>query len=203
MMTTRLSMAALSSLVLLSPAVTAQTKTPPGTTQQKPAAAGAEPAPGSPVLTIDTVKGPVVVELLAAEAPKSVAHIVELARKRFYDGQAVHRTVPGQLVQFGDQQSRDMTLKEWWGRGPKSGSGNPIGVAEISKKLKHRRGTVSLAHSGDPKGSDSQMFIALRPIPQWDGKYVIVGQVTSGMENAAKLQVGDRLKKVTVSAPAK
>jgi cyclophilin family peptidyl-prolyl cis-trans isomerase len=44
------------------------------------------------------------------------------------------------------------------------------------------------------------MFFALRASPQWDGKYTIIGQVTSGLEILPKLQVGDRIKKETVSS---
>jgi cyclophilin family peptidyl-prolyl cis-trans isomerase len=158
------------------------------------------PAPAAgPVVTMETAKGTIVFETYPKDAPRSVEHIVKLIKRRFYDGTAVHRTVAGQLVQFGDQQSRNMQLKEWWGRGPNSGSGEPIGVAEISKTRKHRRGSVSMANPGTAAAADSQMFFALRPIAAWDGKYAIIGQVTSGMEIAAALAVGDRIKRVTVT----
>lgn len=159
------------------------------------------PAPriAPPVVTVETAKGTIVFETYPLDAPKSVEHIVALVKRRFYDGTAIHRVVPGQLAQWGDQQSRNAQLKEWWGRGASSGSGNPIGVAEISKQRKHRLGTVSLAHPGSPQWADSQMFFALRASPQWDGKYTIIGQVTTGLEILPKLQVGDRIKKVTVA----
>ena len=168
----------------------------PRSLQPKPSA----PAPAAgPVVTLDTVKGTIVFETYPQEAPKSVEHIVKLIKRRFYDGQAIHRVVAGQIVQFGDQQSRNMQLKEWWGRGPNSGSGAAIGVAEISKKRQHRRGSVSLAHPGTAAAADSQMFFALRPVPAWDGKYTIIGQITSGLDLLPKLAVGDRIKRVTVT----
>ena len=37
-------------------------------------------------------------------------------------------------------------------------------------------------------------------MPQLDGKYTMFGQVTAGTDVPAKLQVGDRIKRVTVSA---
>jgi cyclophilin family peptidyl-prolyl cis-trans isomerase len=163
---------------------------------KKPAAPPA--AAAGPVITLDTVKGTIVFETYPGDAPKSVEHIVALVKRRFYDGTAIHRVVPGQLAQWGDQQSRNAQLREWWGRGAGSGSGNAIGVAEISKR-RHRLGTVSLAHPGSPAAADSQLFFALRASPQWDGKYTIVGQVTSGLDVLPKLQVGDRIKRVTVS----
>ena len=107
-----------------------------------------------------------VVETYPMDAPKSFEHILALVKKRFYDNQAVHRVVPGQAVQFGDPQSRNMMLVDWWGRGPNSGSGSTIGVNEVSKTRKHRRGTLAIANSGSPALGDSQMFIALRAVPK-------------------------------------
>jgi cyclophilin family peptidyl-prolyl cis-trans isomerase len=177
--------------VLLSTGVWAQA--PPKKPVAPPTAAA------GPVITLDTVKGTIVFETFPGDAPKSVEHLVALVKRRFYDGTAIHRVVPGQLAQWGDQQSRNAQLREWWGRGASSGSGNPIGVAEISKR-RHRFGTVSLAHPGSPAAADSQLFFALKAAPQWDGKYTIVGQVTAGLDILPKLQVGDRIKKVTVSS---
>jgi peptidyl-prolyl cis-trans isomerase B (cyclophilin B) len=150
------------------------------------------------MLLFTTEKGTFDVELFAAEAPKSTAHIVRLVKKYFYNNQRVHRVEPGSLVQFGDVRTRDMTRRAEWGSGGGGGSGSPLEVAEFSKGLKHTRGTVALAHSGDPKRADSQLFIGLQAHPGWNGKYVIVGRVVSGMDVVTKLQVGDRIKRVTV-----
>ena len=171
---------------------------------QTPAKKPAAPPPpasvkqANPIITMETAKGTIVFETFPLDSPKSVEHIIALVKRRFYDGTAIIRVVPGQLAQWGDQQSRNAQLKEWWGRGANSGSGNPIGVAEFSKR-KHRAGSVSLAHPGSAASADSQLFFALRPAVQWDGKHVIIGQVTTGLEVLPKLQVGDRIKKVTVS----
>jgi cyclophilin family peptidyl-prolyl cis-trans isomerase len=177
----------------------AQSKPAPPRPAQAPAGAPAVKPGAGPVLRMDTAKGPIVIELYPSAAPKSVAHITALVKKNFYNNQAVHRVVPGQLVQFGDPQTRNMMLVDWWGRGPNSGSGQPIGVAEISKTLKHRRGTVSMANPGNAAAADSQMFIAFRAVPKWDGQYTIIGQVTSGVEVAEKLARGDKIKTVTVT----
>jgi cyclophilin family peptidyl-prolyl cis-trans isomerase len=167
----------------------------------KPAPAKAAPpaAVKTPVFRIETAKGTMVVETYPMDAPKSFEHILALVKKRFYDGQAVHRVVPGQAVQFGDPQSRNMMLVDSWGRGPASGSGSIIGVSEVSKTRKHRRGTVAIANSGSPAFGDSQLFIALRAVPKWDGNYTIIGQVTSGIEVADKLARGDKIKAITVT----
>jgi cyclophilin family peptidyl-prolyl cis-trans isomerase len=178
----------------------------PGGVTAKPGPATATPAPDAalgPMLVIETVKGTIYVQLFAKEAPKSVEQVVRLTKGNFYNQQKVHRVVAGQLVQWGDKQSRDATLREWWGKGPSSGSGKPIGVDETSKTRKHKAGTVAMAHAGDVRASDSQMYIALRPMPQLDGKHTIIGEVKSGMAIVPKLAVADIIKKVTViEAPA-
>jgi cyclophilin family peptidyl-prolyl cis-trans isomerase len=173
----------------------------PGGVTAKPGPASATPAPDpalGPMLVIDTVKGTIYVQLFAKEAPKSVEQVVRLTKGNFYNQQKVHRVVAGQLVQFGDKQSRDATLREWWGKGPSSGSGKPIGVDETSKTRKHKAGTFAMAHAGDVRASDSQVYFALRPMPQLDGKHIIVGEVKSGAAILPKLAVGDTIKKVTV-----
>ena len=155
---------------------------------QKSAGAG-------PVLVVDTVKGTIQIETYPGEAPKTVDHIVALAKRNFYNGHRIHRVVPGFVVQFGDPQSRDMTKRDRWGSG---GSGRAIGVAEISPKRRHGRGAVAVAHAGDPRGADSQMYIALAPQPKLDGQFTVFGQVIAGMDVVEKLAVNDVVRRVTV-----
>lgn len=179
--------------------LTAQAPKPPAAKPAAPKPAAATPAVKTPVFHIETAKGTIVVETFPMDAPKSFEHILALVKKNFYRNLAVHRVVPGQAVQFGDPQTRNMQLVEWWGRGPNSGSGQTIGVSEVSKTRKFRRGSLAIANSGSPMFGDSQMFIALRAVPAWDGKYTILGQVTSGMEIADKLARGDKIKNITVT----
>src|SRR5262245_17863872 len=120
--------AALTTIVCVA-GVTTQTQqrgraaTPPaGGRAAQAAPAPAKPSPGAgPVIVFDTLKGSFEMETYPNEAPKSVEHILALVRRNFYNGQRVHRVVRGQLVQFGDPLSRDMTKKDYWGTG---GSGN-------------------------------------------------------------------------------
>src|SRR5512139_1744718 len=127
---------ALSSVQLLAQAAPAgQRSTAPRTGGARAAAPAAAPAnakkspDAGPVIVFETAKGAFEIETYPTEAPKTVAHIVGLVRRNFYNGQRIHRVVPGFVVQFGDPQSRDMTKKDRWGTG---GSGTPIGVAEFS-----------------------------------------------------------------------
>src|SRR5262249_44929958 len=113
-----------------------------------PAAASAQSA--APVIVVETSKGTFAFETYPNDAPKTVAHIVDLVRRGFYDGQRIHRAVPGFVVQWGDPRSRDLSQQAEWGRGPAASSGAPVGVAEITKKRTHTAGAVALAHPGLP-----------------------------------------------------
>jgi cyclophilin family peptidyl-prolyl cis-trans isomerase len=149
-----------------------------------------------PVAVVETSQGSFAFELFAGDAPWTVAHVVELVRARFYDGQRIHRAVPGFVVQFGDPQTRDPGKRELWGRGAGAASGTPIGAAEVSRKRRHVRGAVGMAHLGNPARADSQIYITLEPRPDLDGRYAVVGQVISGMEVLPQLQVGDEIRRV-------
>jgi len=159
-----------------------------------PGAQGTKPAPGNPVVVLETVKGVIEIELFENDAPKSVAQIVRLANQNFYRGQRFHRAERS-LVQTGDPNSRDFTKRNVWGSG---GSGKQIGVAEISKARKHVRGAVGLAHAGNPVRADSQFYIMKAASPSLDGKHAVIGRVISGMDVVDKLAVGDMIRKVSV-----
>src|SRR5438105_13203291 len=95
----------------------------------RPAAAQQQKSPGAgPIVVLETVKGNIEFETYPEEAPKTVARIVELVKKGFYNGLRFHRADSSFVIQIGDPVTRDMSRIDWWGR---QGSGKPIGVAEI------------------------------------------------------------------------
>jgi len=159
-----------------------------------PAAMAAQAkSPGAgPTIVLETVKGTIEIETYPEEAPKTVAQIVELVKKGFYNGQRFHRADPNFVVQIGDPVSRDMSRIDWWGR---QGSGKPIGVAEITKKRKNGVGAVGMGHSGSAKDADSQFYITRRVAPELDGKYAVFGHVLKGQDVVNKIQKGDILKR--------
>jgi cyclophilin family peptidyl-prolyl cis-trans isomerase len=164
---------------ILSPWVSAQLKTPP-------------------LIVVETTKGTFALETFPADAPKTVAHIVALVRRGFYDGQRVHRALPGFVVQFGDPQTRDPAKREIWGHGEAASSGTPIGVPEITKKRLHEAGAAGVAHMGQPAKADSQIYITLAPRPDLNGQYTVFAHVVEGEDVPAKLQVGDEIRRVFV-----
>ena len=155
-------------------------------------------SPGAgPVIVLETAKGTIEFETYPDEAPKTVEQIVGLVKRNFYTGLRFHRAEASLgAVQIGDPQTRNMLMKDYWGR---AASGKPIGVAEITKKRKHLRGSVAMAYPGtDPKSADSQFFIDTKAHPEWDGKYAVFGKVIKGIEVVDKIQVADVVKKASV-----
>jgi cyclophilin family peptidyl-prolyl cis-trans isomerase len=184
----------------------AQPATPtakPATPQTaKPAAPAVKPltptSPGAgPVIVVDTEHGSFEFETYPKEAPKTVEHIVTLVKRNFYNGQRFHRVKANFVVQWGDPATKDMRRRAEWGSG---GSGKPIGVAEISKTLKHKIGAVAMGHAGNAAGADSQMYIVTGPASHLDGGYTIFGQVISGMDVVTKIKQDDLVKKMSIRA---
>jgi peptidyl-prolyl cis-trans isomerase B (cyclophilin B) len=142
---------------------------------------------------IDTDRGIVVIELYNTVAPKTVENFETLTKKGFYNGLTFHRVVPGFVVQGGDPKG--------------DGSGGPgyDVPAEISPAEKHLRGSVATARLGDAvnpdrKSSGSQFYICLAAQPSLDGQYTVFGGVVEGMDVVDKIQVGDHIKKVTLTS---
>ena len=152
----------------------------------------------NPVIVIETDKGKIEIEFNPKVAPKGVAQILGLVQKNFYRGQRVHRVTPN-LVQFGDPLTRNMNNRNSWGSG---GSGTRVGVAEITPGMKHVRGAVGLAYSGEAKWADSQIYIMKNLMTGLDGDYSIIGRVINGITVADKLDVGDVIKNIAVKDPA-
>ena len=156
--------------------------------------------PAAPVVIFTTVKGVIEIETFPAEAPKSVARFVDLARRGFYRATRFHWVQPG-VAQGGDQFSRDFRKRDDWGRG---GSGPlhrlmPIGVAEISNR-KFDRGIVGMAYlsTQKPTDADCQFFILKVGNPALNGKYAAIGRVIKGMAVVDKIELEDMIKDVAV-----
>jgi cyclophilin family peptidyl-prolyl cis-trans isomerase len=182
-------------------AVAEQQRGTPAPRGRGAAAPAAAPAPtrspgAGPVIVFETAnKGSFEMETYPNEAPKTVAHILALVKRNFYNGQRIHRHVPGFVVQWGDPFSRDYTRRERWGTG---GSGKAIGVGEINPKRTHRVGAVAAAHAGDPREADSQIYVTLAAQPRLDGDFTVFGQVIAGMDVVRKLEVGDVIRRATI-----
>lgn len=155
-------------------------------------------APAGPVIVVETAKGTFELETYPNEAPKTVAHVVDLVKRGFYDGQRVHRVLPGFVIQWGDPRSRDLAQQSEWGRGDAASSGTPIGAFEFSKKRLHTKGAVAMAHLGNPALADSQIYVTLADRLDLNGRYVVFGRIISGADVVERIQVGDVIRSMSL-----
>ncbi|MBM4017987.1 MAG: peptidylprolyl isomerase [Planctomycetes bacterium] len=138
-----------------------------------------------PQVTIRTDKGDIVLELAEDDAPNTVANFISLAEKGYYDGVTFHRVIPDFMIQGGDPTG--------------TGSGGPgyVIADEISPRLRHARGVISMANAG-PNTGGSQFFITHVPTQWLDGKHAVFGRVTTGMDVVDEIKQGDKILKVSV-----
>jgi len=140
-------------------------------------------------VTIETDRGPIVMELDPKLAPKSVNHFVALARNGFYDGLTFHRVVPDFVIQGGDPEG--------------SGRGGPgYKWDDEPVKAEYTLGAVAMANAG-PNTNGSQFFICIDDCTKKLTKnYNLFGYVIDGMDVATSIQQGDKMNSVSVSERA-
>ena len=136
-------------------------------------------------VTLDTDKGPIVMDLDPRLAPTTVNHFVSQARAGFYDNLTFHRVVPGFVIQGGDPEG--------------SGRGGPgYKFADEPVKGTYTLGAIAMANAG-PNTNGSQFFICIDDCTdKLQPLYNLFGYVTSGMDAALAIKVGDKIKTATV-----
>lgn len=138
-------------------------------------------------LLLDTARGEVVIELFGDDAPGFVRAILALAEAGFYENRSFHRVVPGFVAQGGCPRG------DGWG---------DAGFFLRSQWNAHsyERGTVGMAHAG-PDTPGTQFFICHWPQPHLDGRYTVVGRVTSGMDVVDRIEEGDLFSAEVIGGP--
>jgi len=133
---------------------------------------------------VRTSKGEFIVQLLAADAPVTVANFVTLAERGYFNNLRVHRVVPDFVVQDGDPRG--------------DGNGGPgWSIPDEPSPHTYSEGTVGMALSGPDTGG-SQWFVTLSPQPHLDDTYPILGRVSRGMHVVHALQPLDRIERVRI-----
>jgi len=146
---------------------------------------------GDETWVITTDKGVIEIAFYTDKAPNTVASMIELTDRGYFNGIKFHRVEPGFVVQGGDPLSKT--------DGPNVGTGGPGWTLKAEfNDIKHVEGTVAMARANDPDSAGSQFYIALAPLPQLDGQYTVFGHVTKGMDVVKQIQVGDVMRSVTV-----
>jgi peptidyl-prolyl cis-trans isomerase A (cyclophilin A) len=158
------------------------------TAQPKPAASPAPAAAGSPQVQVVTSMGNFTIELNAERAPLTVAHFLKYVDQGHYTGTVFHRVVANFVIQGGGFDA-DNKLKP-----------APAKVVnESGNGLTNQRGTVGMARSSEPHGSDAQFYVNLYDNEALDPNktrwgYAVFGRVVQGMD------VVDRIGNVATGA---
>lgn len=140
--------------------------------------------PFSPMAYIDTERGMLQVQLAVLDAPHTVASFIELTRKGFFNGAAIHRVVPDFVMQDGDPRG--------------DGEGGPgYTIRDEINDRPYLRGAVGMALDWEDTGG-SQFFITHSPQPHLDGRYTVFGEVVQGMEIVDRLSRWDIVRSVRV-----
>ena len=137
--------------------------------------------PGN-TLTLETTKGPVVIELRPDLAPGHVEHIKKLVGEKFYDGVVFHRVIDGFMAQTGCPNGTGM-----------GGSKYPNLKQEFNAEP-HVRGTCSMARAQSPDSANSQFFICFGDASFLNKQYTVWGKVVSGMDNVDKIKRGEPVR---------
>lgn len=136
-------------------------------------------------------------ELYPDKAPITVANFEKLIGEGFYDGLTFHRIISGFMIQGGCPKG-DGT------GGPEERIKGEFFANGVPNDIKHVRGVISMARSGNPNSAGSQFFIVHKDAPHLDGQYAAFGRVVEGMDTVDEIAdtqtgYGDRpLKPVVI-----
>ncbi|SHH50072.1 peptidylprolyl isomerase [Clostridium grantii] len=114
-------------------------------------------------------------ELYPEIAPNTVNNFISLINKKYYDGIIFHRVIEGFMIQGGDPTGTGTG-------GPGYSIDGEFSSNKFQNDLKHTRGVISMARSGDPNSAGSQFFIMHEDYPSLDGEYAAFGKLIEGFE---------------------
>ena len=133
-------------------------------------------------MVILTIKdfGQIKLEMNYSEAKNTASNFVELCRKGFYNNLTFHRVIYGFMIQGGCPVGNGTGGPGYAIKGEFSSNG-------VDNKLKHTRGTISMARSYLPNSAGSQFFIMHKDASHLDGQYAAFGKVIEGMDVVNKI----------------
>ncbi|MBM35900.1 MAG: peptidylprolyl isomerase [Actinomycetota bacterium] len=136
-------------------------------------------------VTVGTSKGAIVMDLDPKLAPNTVNNFVNLARDGYYTGLTFHRVVPDFVVQGGCPEG--------------TGTGGPgYRFDDEPVTAEYTLGAVAMANAG-PNTNGSQFFICIDDCrSKLAPAYNLFGYVSSGMEVALEIAVGDVMESVDI-----
>lgn len=129
---------------------------------------------------LETTRGPVVIEVVPAWAPRGAQRFLDLVRIGYYDDGRFFRVVQHRWAQFGINGDPAVSAK--WRTATFADEDKP--------SVPNLRGTVAFAFAV-PGGRTTQVFINLADNQRLDGQgFAPFGRVVQGMENLDALYSG-------------
>ena len=145
----------------------------------------------NPVVAMYVLRyGSIVIELYPKIAPNTVNNFISLVKKSFYDGNTIHRLVPGFVLQGGDPEGSGTGGPGYNIRGEFTSNG-------FTNNLKHTPKVVSMARSTDPDSAGSQFFIVLGDASNLDREYASFGKVIDGWKNVKNIESNEKVSDET------
>lgn len=138
-----------------------------------------QPAPATFRVSVETTKGPFVITVERALAPRGADRFYRLVHAGYFDDSRFFRVVPGFIAQFGIPGDPAIT-RVWKDRA----------IADDSVRTSNVRGTIAYAMTG-PNTRTTQLFISLVDNSRLDTQgFSPIGRVVSGMEVVDQLYGG-------------
>ena len=119
--------------------------------------------------------GDLVFALYKDVAPTHTTQILKLVEAGAYQGTHIFRVEPNSLMQVSRIRDRLSPLTD------KQKNLERRLKGEFSKTLKHKLGSLTMAHlPGDPNSATSSFAVVLGDAPNLDGEYTLFGYLESG-----------------------
>ena len=181
---------------------------------------------GKLTIQLITNRGIIIIELDGNSSPLTAANFIKLSKLKIYNGTIFHRVIryPSNLIiQGGDPNTANSKFpKSQYGTGnfvsKEDGEAKfiPLEIKLKNEKnprynqlitkvdsikdivLKHEKGSIAMARSVALDSASSQFYIALRPLPELDGRYSVFGKVVKGFDVLDLINEGDSIKEINL-----
>jgi cyclophilin family peptidyl-prolyl cis-trans isomerase/protein-disulfide isomerase len=121
--------------------------------------------------TLHTSQGDIIIKLYPEYAPLAVNNFLFLAQHGWYDQLPFYMVIPDEFALTGDPTGSSMGTPGYTFRSET----NPALTFD-------RAGVVAMNNAGSPNTNGSQFFITYGPLPSYNGKFTIFGQVLQGLD---------------------
>jgi cyclophilin family peptidyl-prolyl cis-trans isomerase/protein-disulfide isomerase len=121
--------------------------------------------------TLHTSQGDIIIKLYPEYAPLAVNNFLFLAQQGWYDQLPFYMVIPDEFALTGDPTGSSLGTPGYTFRSET----NPALTFD-------RAGVIAMNNAGSPNTNGSQFFITYGPLPAYNNKFTIFGQVLQGLD---------------------